>query len=182
MVQERNDRSRLWKRLAEADEVEMPGPWRRLQLPRVGGLVAAGMDPEGHYLLLVSSSGRGVVDCRSGDRVARDRSPGHEWLDPSRLRAQGIGPLASQEIQIAGSYMGGGLPTVTRDGWALHRAAPTWPKEIVWCESPGEPGFYREGRFHKLWEWDPAFAWGFSESGTAAVIACSNEVRLWTRA
>jgi len=181
MTQHSDYQSRLWERLVAADEVEMPSPWRRARPPRVGGLVAAGLDAQGNYLLLVSSSGRGVIDCRTGEKVARDDRPGQEWLDPSRLRAEGIGPLAGEEIHIAGSYVGGGLPTMTGDGWTLQRAAPNWPKEIIWCEGPHEPGFYSGGRFYKLWEWDPAFAWGFSESGMAAVIACSNDVRVWTR-
>jgi len=38
----------------------------------IGGLVAAGFDPEGKYLLVVSHSGRGVFDTHSWECVARD--------------------------------------------------------------------------------------------------------------
>lgn len=174
--------SQLVERWAAAEETEMPDPWRRVKLPRVGGLFAAGLDTEGNYLLLVSSSGRGVVDCRSGEKVARDPDTRQEeWLDGSRLMAKGLGPLEGEEIHVAGSFIGGGLSTRTTDGWTLQRAAPDWPKEIIWCESPHESGFYKGGTFYKLWEWDPPFAWGFSELGRTAVIACSNDVRVWTR-
>lgn len=102
-------------------------------------------------------------------------------MDTARLVAQGIGPLEGEEIQVAGSFIGGGLPTLTHDGWLVQSAVPDWPKAIVWCEEPHTRGFYSNGPFHKLWEWDEPFAFGFSESGTATVIACSNLVKLWTR-
>lgn len=181
MTLDGGSRSRLWEHLTAADEGEMPHPWRRVQLPRIGGAFAAGLNPEGTYLLLVSSSGRGVIDCRSGKRVARDDSPDGDWLDTRRRRALGIGPLAGQEIYIAGTPAGGGLPTRTDDGWTLHRATPEGPREIIWCEGPGQPGSADGTQRLKLWDWDAPFAWGFSRSGTAAVIACSNEVRVWTR-
>ncbi len=38
----------------------------------IGGLVAAGFDPSGRFLLTVSHDGRGVYDTNNWERVARD--------------------------------------------------------------------------------------------------------------
>jgi hypothetical protein len=140
-----------------------------------------GLDPEGRYLLALSFTGRGLIDCRTGEKVARDYDKEEDtWLDQPKLIAKGIGPLEGSEVRAAGIY-GGGLPTVTEDDWRVERAAPTWPNEIVWCEGPESRGIESGEAFWKLWEWDSPFAFGFSESGLTLVIACSNDVRLWTR-
>jgi hypothetical protein len=160
----------------------MPEPWRSVALPHLGGLDAIGLDPEGDHLLVLSSSGRGVLHCRDGRKVARDEDVDEStWLDRPCLLANGIGPLEGRRIRVAGSFIGGGLATTTHDGWRLLAAAPRWPRVVVWCEMPGTAGFFGGGEFHKLWDWDEPFAYGFSESGRTAVIACSNEVVMWVR-
>ncbi|MGM9427297.1 hypothetical protein [Hydrogenophaga sp. MI9] len=55
----------------------------------VGGLVAAGVDPSGRYLLVVSHSGKGVFSLGSWQRVARDSEPTY----PECGHAIGIGPI-----------------------------------------------------------------------------------------
>jgi len=55
----------------------------------IGGLVAAGIDSTGGYLLIVSHSGRGVFSTDSWERVARDT----EIVYPEAGLARGIGPL-----------------------------------------------------------------------------------------
>ncbi|MEM7807133.1 MAG: hypothetical protein AAF561_03380 [Planctomycetota bacterium] len=62
----------------------------------VGGVVARGFDQTGHYLLVVSHSGRGVFDTRTCRRVARD----DELHYPQDGHAAGIGPLAHQTILV----------------------------------------------------------------------------------
>jgi hypothetical protein len=62
----------------------------------IGGLVAAGFDPTGAYLLTVSHSGRGVFSTVSWERVARDPSPAH----PEAGRATGIGPLDGVSVPV----------------------------------------------------------------------------------
>jgi hypothetical protein len=61
-------------------------------------------------------NGRGVFDCNSGERVARDKDGDWDDLDETRLMSIGIGPLSEIRIRLAGLH-GGGLPTTTDDGW-----------------------------------------------------------------
>jgi hypothetical protein len=62
----------------------------------VGGLVAAGFDPSGQYLLTVSHSGRGVFCTRAWQRIARDYALAY----PENGTAIGIGPIEGQAIAI----------------------------------------------------------------------------------
>jgi hypothetical protein len=62
----------------------------------IGGLVAAGFDPSGQYLLTVSHSGRGVFSTATWERVARD--PGLAY--PSGGFAYGIGPIDALSIPV----------------------------------------------------------------------------------
>jgi hypothetical protein len=69
-------------------------PWIGLATHAIGGLTGVGFANNSDLLLVVSSQGRGVFDCRTGQRIARDRTePEVSWCDEYRLRAIGIGPL-----------------------------------------------------------------------------------------
>src|SRR5215813_5292756 len=99
----------LRRRIRTAPISNPPLPWKRLVVQAVGGLTEVGFGEDSDFLLIVSSQGRGVVDCRTGERVARDRTePDDSWYDERRLLATGIGPLEGKAIRLAGLH-GGGL-------------------------------------------------------------------------
>ncbi len=62
----------------------------------IGGLVAAGFDATGQYLLVVSHAGRGVFAASTWQRIARDSAV----VYPEGDIAAGIGPIAGEEIRI----------------------------------------------------------------------------------
>jgi hypothetical protein len=62
----------------------------------VGGLVAAGFDPPGQFLLTVSHAGRGVFKVGSWERVARDTALRY----PENGRAIGIGPIEGMSVPV----------------------------------------------------------------------------------
>ncbi|MEX0726209.1 MAG: hypothetical protein WD065_08070 [Planctomycetaceae bacterium] len=62
----------------------------------IGGMVAAGVDASGAYLLTVSHSGRGVFATTSWERVARD----FHLAYPENGRAIGIGPIEGESIAV----------------------------------------------------------------------------------
>jgi hypothetical protein len=79
----------------------------------VGGLVAAGFDPSGQYLLTVSHAGRGVFRLGSWERVARDS----ELAYPEDGQAVGIGPMEGMVVPISElNYDTGELHFVSPDG------------------------------------------------------------------
>jgi len=62
----------------------------------IGGLVAAGFDTAGKYLLTVSVSGRGVFSTVTCERVARDTSV----IYPDAGMIAGIGPLEGVSVSV----------------------------------------------------------------------------------
>ncbi len=62
----------------------------------IGGLVAAGFDLSGEYLLTVSHSGRGVFSTKTWKRIARDSTPTY----PVSGQVLGIGPLSGIPIDV----------------------------------------------------------------------------------
>ena len=62
----------------------------------IGGLVAAGFDPTGAYLLTVSHSGSGVYSTATWQRIARSS----ELTYPEHGVCKGIGPLDGQAIRV----------------------------------------------------------------------------------
>src|SRR6185503_9297563 len=79
----------------------------------IGGLVAAGFDDDGKYLLVVSHSGRGVFDTDTWECVARDT----ELSYPAFGYAGGIGPIGTIAVPVREiNYETGVLHFVTADG------------------------------------------------------------------
>ncbi len=62
----------------------------------IGGLVAAGFDPTGMYLLTITHSGRGVFSTQTWERIARNT----ELAYPKAGVGVGIGPLEDQAIPV----------------------------------------------------------------------------------
>jgi hypothetical protein len=79
----------------------------------VVGLVAAGFDPSGVYLLTISHSGRGVFSTRTWERVARDPQRAY----PEEGKAVGIGPIEGVAIEVEElDYQTELLRLASRDG------------------------------------------------------------------
>lgn len=118
----------------------VPEPWRLVGEYAVGGLNAIGYTEGSDLLLVVSASGRGIFDCLTGRKLARDHDdkiPNHIQL--VHLYSPGFGPLEGQIIRLAGIY-GGGLPVLTEDGWLLECFSPDWPDSTVALTTPQLPG------------------------------------------
>ena len=77
----------------------------------VGGLVAAGFDQSGKFLLTVSHAGRGVFAVGTWERVARDSTLAY----PENGSAIGIGPIEGQIIRVKENY-GEPLDLTSPDG------------------------------------------------------------------
>jgi hypothetical protein len=159
-----------------------PPGWKLLAPIAVGGLAALGFAEDCHGLLLVSSSGRGLIDYRTGERLARDYDSSMSWYQVPELTVEGIGPVAGRMISVAG-IEGGGLNRLTSDGWYLEVVWPDWPDgDVILSKAPAS--LYQESRLggcYKIARTEPAVACGFSRSGDVVVLAESHTVRIWNR-
>ncbi len=173
---------RLRERLQRMQLVAPPLPWKHVATHAAGGLTEIGYAPDSDLLLVISSNGRGVYDCRTGERVARDREEIWEDLDETRLVSRGIGPLSDLRIRLAGLH-GGGLPTTTEDGWNLDIIALDWPQHSMFLTLPYKSLFQDDGHSYKITQDGVAEfrAAGFSETGRSFVFATGSDLEIYAR-
>src|SRR4051812_46384678 len=89
----------------------------------VGGLVAAGFNLTGEYLLTITHSGRGVFSTTKWERVARD----NDLAYPKHGVGVGIGPIAGERIPVTEmDYATGKMRLTSADG-----------RIVLDCESSG---------------------------------------------
>ncbi len=152
----------------------MSATWTHLNTFAIGGLIQVGFAPQSDYLLVVSHQGRGVFDCISGQKLARDAN---DAFDESELTAEGIGLLEGQKIRTAGLF-GGSLPTTTADGWTLFEQSEetiqVFLKHDSWTDD--------EAKFVGDDEVCEMRSFGFSDTGNSFIIATSCDVTIYARA
>lgn len=176
------------RRVRNASVEDPPSPWRRVAVHAVGGLTDVGFGRGSDLLLVVSSDGRGVFDCITGLRVARDPSmpaAGEaDWLDAHELQAVAIGPIAGELVSTSG-LAGGGLTLSTHDGWTAERLVLDWPDESLLLVPPGswiyETRAGRHAEFTKVAVEREVRAWGFSPTGNSLILATSSDVAIYGR-
>jgi hypothetical protein len=172
----------LRQKISNTPLVENISGWNRITSIAVGGLRSVGFDRHTDLLLVVSSQGRGVIDCLSGEKLARDDEEYYEGEE--HLEAEGIGLLEGKIIQMTGLF-GGGLPLTTEDGWSIKVVCLNWPIEEVLI-SPPDSYLYgsihnRTDRFEKVLSDSCIRAVGFSHSGRSLVIATTSDVTIYGR-
>jgi hypothetical protein len=159
-----------------------PRPWQKVGIVAIGGLRTIGFDRSSEHLLVVSSAGRGVIDCSNCTRAARDDA---EYYDGEEyLEAEGIGPLEGRTIRMAG-VIGGGLPRTTQDGWSLEVITLDWPEHEVLLVEPYssiyDSIYGKPSKFRKIARESELRAFGFSYSGKSLVIASSSDITVYGR-
>jgi hypothetical protein len=159
----------------------LPEKWKKIAEYAISGLTDIGFSQDEQFLLVVSGQGRGVFDCFSGKKVARDLEVDGSWINEQNLTCQGIGPIAGEEIQLAG-INGGGLRSGNDEGDQLLCISPYWPKkEIILCPD-WQNCYTEEGALssYKMWRGYELRAFGFSPSGMTFVIGESSDVTIYS--
>jgi hypothetical protein len=157
-----------------------PAPWTNRGGGAIGGLTEVGFAPDSDMLLVVSSQGRGVFDCKSGELVARDRLADYSYHDGYNLVAEGIGPLKGMSVPLAGEA-GGGLSIGTKDGWSIHDFVLDWPAHsIILCAEYSWP-YDLTKSIWKISVDSEIRAFGFSPTGKSLVLATSSDLFFWGR-
>ena len=121
------------KKLLSLQIEKPPSPWQHKTTILIGGLCSVGFDRDTENLLILSHQGRGVVDCSTGEKTARDKE---DYYENKYLEAEGIGCLSGKIIRMAG-LDGGGLPTSTEDGWCLELVTINFLEEMILLVEPG---------------------------------------------
>jgi hypothetical protein len=175
----------LVEKIKHAPLTKPPPPWRHVKTIPVGGLWAVGFEEGRERLLVVSSSGQGLFDCCSGERLTRNSE--QDGYDPYLLRALVEGPEKGPAIRMSGLH-GGGLPTITRDGWRAETVTLEWPTPTLLLTAPGSwlygGNCGKPDDFSKLAEYSVSElrAFGFSWTGMSLIIATSSDAEIYSRA
>jgi len=174
--------NRLRQQLLSLQILPPPDPWHERVRMQVAGLRGVGFDRTSELLLVVSDSGRSVIDCKSGRTVASDTDEYYE--DEGLLEATGIGPLEGRTVRMSGS-LGGGLPISTADGWSVECIALEWPSyEYLLMEpfaSVHDSFHWIPGKVHKIGRATNSLAFGFSYVGASLVVATPCDVTVYGR-
>jgi hypothetical protein len=165
-------------------ELALPAPWKGAVNFAVGGLTDVGFGDSSDLLICISSSGRGVFNCVTGAKVARDDNSEFEF-DTGNLLVEGIGPLSGKKIRTAG-IAGGGLTIGTHDGWTVERHPFAFPEEHLFIGPPGQTMLWtqhgEEMRLSKLGGFLTELrAYGFSPTGRTFVVATLSDVIMFAR-
>ena len=171
----------LIKRIEDTVLSEPKSPWKKIGHWGIGGMRAIGYSDCSRYILVETTDGRGLFDCKTGEKILRDRS---EHKDRElELLCDGFGPLKGQSIRMSGLH-GGGLPLCTNDGWSID-VVSSWPKNDVLLV---EPESYLYGRkygkpdnFQKIWSGYEIRGCGFSYSGETLCIGESSDLFIYSR-
>ncbi len=172
---------RLAALLDKIEQENQPSGWKKNTMIAVGGLTEIGFSKLTNHLLVISSSGRSVIDCANGQKLARDYEEYGDWYNPLDLTCQGIGPIGDETITIAG-LCGGGLPHDNQYGESLQLAAPQWPVEDIYFCPPGKSILierFQTGCCHIFS--DHIRSYGFSWNGEFIVAATSSDLTIWQR-
>jgi hypothetical protein len=138
--------------------------WEPVTVAAVGGLTDVGFSSDGAFLLVLGHHGRGLFDCHSGERVAREGQDDWAFLDDGGY-AEGIGPLKGRRLGVAGLMSAGRLPTQA-GAWNAVRVAD------------GVVLHGLHGRQH-LVETEEVRAFGFDPTGRTFVLATPSTLSLF---
>ena len=180
-----HDRLRLL--LEQVAEDLSDSPWSQGTFAAIGGLTEVGWSRDGAHLLVLSSSGRGVIAPATGEVLARDRRLESGDFDLEHVEAVAMRPIEDALVSVAG-LSGGGLALMTADGWSLEIHAPRWPFHDVILAKAGssllfelsQPGRHLAGcrRVARCLEFRAA---GFAPGGRHFVVATSDGLQLFWR-
>ncbi len=153
----------------------------------MGNIISIGFSKNEKYLLVLSWSGRGVFECSSGEKIARDPSEPYaydegkkdDWNDDLNMTVKGIGPIENEDIHVVG-MIGGGLHAQTEDGWRISIETINWPNKEVILSGAGNANYLENSNFTRLETITmESRAIGFSPNGDYLLIATSGYFDLY---
>jgi len=173
---------RLQNLVDQTKKDETPTGWKK-ETFSIGGLSNVGFSKEfPEMLLVVSSEGRGVIDCSKFELIERDYDDSWEWMDMYELWSMGIGALSNEEIVVGGIH-GGSLPFLNKYGDSIQFMATQWPIVDLIFE-PKNKSLYKEKEVKdcfRIFHDYELKAYGFSYNGDYFITATSSEVNIYRK-
>ena len=179
---EDENKKRLHSLVNQTKKTDAPKGWRKTVFA-IGGLSEIGFSKQySNLLLVISSQGRGVINCESSELLDRDYDTNFDWIDSYELTAKGIGILSNEKVIVSGLH-GGGLPLMNKNGDSLIFMATEWPIIDIIFE-PNFKSIYKEDQVKECFEIFHDYelrTYGFSYDGKTFVIATSSEINIYRK-
>ena len=179
---EDENKKRLQNLVNQTKATDEPNGWKKNTFA-IGGLTEIGFSKQNPDLLLViSSQGRGVIDCQNSKLIERDNDTNWDWIDSYEMTSKGIGLLSNEKIHVSGLH-GGGLPLMNKNGDNLLYMATEWPIIDIIFE-PNFKSIYKENEAKECFRIFHDYelrAYGFSYDGETFVIATSSEIDIYRK-
>ncbi len=151
-----------------------PQGWER-EIFTVGGLMYLGFSAvQTEKLVVISSQGQSVIDCRTGEKTYCTES--YDELDLIACAE----PLGDEVVPLAG-IGGGGLRQYSPAGDILTLAAPDWPIEQVIFMPHYTSWYQNPEKCTVLLNDYRILAYGFSRCGRYIAIGTSSETYIFRR-
>lgn len=132
--------------------------------------------------MIISSQGRGLIDCVNFELIARDYDTNWDWINSYEMTAKGIGEISDEILPVSGLH-GGGLPLMNKNGDSLSFMATEWPIIDIIFE-PNFKSIYQNDEAKECFLLFHDFeirAYGFSYDGKTFVIATSSEINIYRK-
>jgi hypothetical protein len=177
---EDENKKRLQNLVNQTKIIDEPNGWKKSTFA-IGGLTEIGFSKHNPNLLLViSSQGRGIIDCEKNELIERDNDTNWDWINSYEMTSQGIGVLSGEIIFVSGLH-GGGLPLMNKNGDGLLYMATEWPIIDLIFE-PNFKSIYKENEAKECFRIFHDYelrTYGFSYDGETFVIATSSEINIY---
>lgn len=176
------NRNRCINALKALEDADSPKDWEKVGGLAIRGLIGFGFSKsKPHIALVVTNSGRSLVDCNTSEKISRDYAE-YEGLDDSFIYCKGINEIEHETILLSSVY-GGGIPTTTNKGDSLFLEAPYWPqKTLIFCEDSAHP-LIGDGKNKcvKIKNTGDVELFGFSWCGNYFAYADFCDFHIWRR-
>jgi len=161
--------------------------WTHKNTFAIGGLENVGYATDQDFLIVLSSQGQGIFNCKTGEKVARQYDDSNWWdkFNESTNSIVGFDFLENVDITTCGLYGEDNLSKTTQDGWILIISEPEpddkpFEKYLVkkiYLQSPDKKEKTLVGK-------DGACelrTFGFSDTGDTFIIALSCDLTIYSR-
>lgn len=161
--------------------------WTHKKTFAIGGLENIGYAPNQDFLIVLSSQGQGIFNCKTGEKIARQNDDSDWWenFDQTTNSIVGFDLLENIKIKTHGLYGDDNLPKTSQDNWTLIVTEPEpddnpFEKYLVkriYLVSPDkeEKIFIAKDGACEL------RAFGFSDTGDTFIIALSCDLTIYSR-
>ena len=173
------NRARLITLLSNIVEADTPHGWKKIGAVSISGFVGFGFSKDKTNLaLMVTSSGRSVIDCSIAQKISRDYEA-FEGLDELGVFCEGITPI--KELILL-SNSSSGVPLQTTKGESLSLVSPNWPlNDLIFCGESGNPLIENSQENCVKIASDFIEAYSFSWCGNYFAVANNCDFEIWHR-